>query len=81
MPSSLNIGVTYHWRDKKLMNRITGGATFTSNSFTKDQFRFGLEYSFKDMLMLRGGYVLQFGKGGEDIAASALTGPTAGANR
>ena len=29
--------------------------------------------------MLRGGYILQFGKGGEDIAASALTGPTAGA--
>ncbi len=79
MPSSLNIGVTYHWRDKKLQNRITGAGNFTSNSFSKDQFRFGLEYSFKDLFMLRGGYVLQFGKGGEDIATSALTGPTAGA--
>lgn len=79
MPSSLNIGVTYHWRDNKLVNRITGAANFTSNSFSKDQFNFGLEYSFKDMFMLRGGYVLQFGKGGNDIATSALTGPTAGA--
>jgi hypothetical protein len=80
MPSSLNIGVTYHWRDKKLMNRVTGAANFTSNSFSKDQFNFGLEYSFKDMFMLRGGYTVQFGKGDETIAASALTGPTAGAS-
>jgi hypothetical protein len=79
MPSSLNIGVTYHWRDKKLTNQISGAANFTSNSFSKDQFRFGLEYSFKNMFMVRGGYVLQFGKGGNDIATSALTGPTAGA--
>jgi hypothetical protein len=79
MPSALNIGVTYHWRDTKLMNRVTGAANFTSNSFSKDQFSFGAEYSFKDMFMARGGYVLQFGKGGSDIAASALTGPTAGA--
>ncbi|TNF31469.1 MAG: PorV/PorQ family protein, partial [Bacteroidetes bacterium] len=79
MPSSLNIGVTYHWRDTKLMNRVTGAANFTSNSFSKDQFNFGVEYSFKDMFMARGGYVVQFGKGGENIAASALTGPTAGA--
>lgn len=79
MPSSLNIGLSYQWRDTKLVNRITGAANFTSNSFSKDQFSFGAEYSFKDLFMLRGGYVLQFGKGGSDIAASALTGPTAGA--
>lgn len=79
MPSSLNIGITYHWRDSKLMNRVTGAANFTSNSFSKDQLNFGLEYSFKDLFMLRGGYIAQFGKGGENIAASALTGPTAGA--
>ncbi len=79
MPSSLNIGVSYHWRNTTLQHRITGAGNFTSNSFSKDQLNFGVEYSFKDMLMLRGGYVLQFGKGGQDIAGSALTGPTAGA--
>lgn len=79
MPSSLNIGVTYHWRDKKLANRITAAGNFTSNSFSKDRFNLGMEYSFKDMFMLRGGYVLQFGKGGDEIAGSALAGPTAGA--
>lgn len=80
MPSSLNIGVTYHWRDNKLQNRITGAGNFTSNSFSKDQVSLGVEYAFKELFMLRGGYVFQFGKGGEDIAASALTGPTAGAS-
>lgn len=80
MPSSLNIGVTYHWRDAKMINRVTPAVNFTSNSFSKDQFNFGLEYSFKDMFMVRGGYVVQFGKGDETIAASALTGPTAGAS-
>ncbi|MGB0917055.1 MAG: PorV/PorQ family protein [Flavobacteriales bacterium] len=79
MPSSLNIGVTYHWRNKDLKHRVTGAGNFTSNSFSKDRFNFGLEYSFKDLFMLRGGYILQFGKGGEDIAGSALAGPTAGA--
>lgn len=79
MPSSLNIGVTYHWRDNKLMNRITAAGNFASNSFSKDQFNFGVEYSFKEMFMLRGGYQLLFGKGGNDIATSALAGPTAGA--
>ena len=79
MPSALNIGVTYHWRNTKMTSRVTGAVNFASNSFSKDQFNFGLEYAFKEMFMLRGGYVLQFGKGGENIAASALTGPTAGA--
>ena len=74
------IGVTYHWRNTKLTNRITGAVNFKANSFSKDQFSFGLEYAFKEMFMLRGGYVLQFGKGGSDIASTALTGPTAGAS-
>jgi hypothetical protein len=80
MPSALNIGVTYHWRNAKLTNRITGAINFKANSFSKDQFNFGLEYAFKEMFMIRGGYVLQFGKGGKDIASTALTGPTAGAS-
>ncbi len=80
MPSALNIGVTYHWRDTKLTNRVTGAVNFKANSFSKDQFNFGLEYAFREMFMVRGGYVLQFGKGGSDIASTALTGPTVGAS-
>jgi len=81
MPSSLHIGATYHWRNLTLAHRISGAVNFTSNSFTRDLMNFGLEYSFKDLFMLRGGYVLQMGSSGEnnDIAISALTGPTVGA--
>lgn len=81
MPSSLHIGATYHWRDVKLNHQVSGAVNFTSNSFTRDLMNFGLEYSFKNFFMVRGGYVLQMGSSGEnnDVATSALTGPTAGA--
>jgi len=80
MPSSLHIGATYHWRNATLMHQISGAVNFTSNSFTRDLMNFGLEYSFKNLFMLRGGYVLQMGSDGPDgdVAISALTGPTAG---
>lgn len=80
MPSSLHIGATYHWRTISLLHQVSLAANFTSNSFTRDLFNFGAEYSFKDLFMLRGGYVLQMGSDGPEgnIAISALTGPTAG---
>jgi hypothetical protein len=80
MPSSLHIGATYHWRNTDLTHQVSIAANFTSNSFTRDLMNFGAEYSFKELFMLRGGYVLQMGSSGADnnIAISALTGPTAG---
>jgi hypothetical protein len=59
-------------------HKLVIAANFTSNSFTRDQFHFGMEYSFSDILYLRGGYVYE--KGIFEIATrmSAYTGPTAG---
>lgn len=59
-------------------NRLSVAANFTSNSFTKDQLHFGLEYAFKEMLMLRGGYVYEKGLFDYDTRTTAFTGPTAG---
>jgi len=77
MPSLVNIGGTY---DFKLAtdHRLTLAATFTSNSFTKDQYAMGLEYGFKTYFMLRGGY--QFEEGITDYATrtTAYTGPCGG---
>ncbi len=80
MPSSLHIGATYHWRTISLLHQVSLAMNFTSNSFTRDLMNFGAEYSFKDLFMIRGGYVLQMGSDGPEnnIAISALTGPTAG---
>jgi len=80
LPSSLNMGASYDFRfggDDSLeiapMHRITPAFTFSANSFSKDQFRIGVEYAYKTYLMVRAGYVYE---GGE--STTFLTGPTAG---
>ena len=55
------------------MHRVTPAIAFTTNSFSKDQFRLGVEYGYKSYLMVRVGYVYE---GGE--STTFLTGPTAG---
>ncbi|MEJ2594508.1 MAG: PorV/PorQ family protein [bacterium] len=60
IPAQLNIGASYDFL-LPAENRITLAATFVSNSFSKDQFVGGLEYSFRDIFMLRGGYTYENG--------------------
>lgn len=60
MPAQLNIGAAYDFLMKNDM-KFTLAGNFTSNSFTQDQFALGLEYNFKDILMLRGGYTYEKG--------------------
>lgn len=60
MPAQLNIGVAYDFLMKDEM-KFTLAGNFVSNSFTQDQFALGLQYSFKDILMLRGGYTFEKG--------------------
>lgn len=78
MPSLLNIGVTYIYRITEA-HRLSFAGTFTSNSFSKDQFRGGLEYGFKQYFALRGGYVYEKGQTGDTNKTTAFTGPAAGA--
>lgn len=75
LPSLLNIGLTYDIPLLPENHRLTSAGTFTSNSFKNDQFRLGLEYSFKELVMLRGGYVYE-----NEISNGSVdfTGPTAG---
>lgn len=79
LPSLLNIAGAYDFRFAQI-HRLTVAATFTSNSFSKDQINSGLEYGFKSYLMLRAGYSYNrtvktdlYGK-----ESSFFTGPTAG---
>jgi len=69
LPSLLNIGASYDFyvapvKDSasnqiKANHRITLAGNFTANSFTKDQYRLGVEYGFRNMFMLRAGYTLE----------------------
>lgn len=45
----------------KNVHRLTTAINFRANSFTKDQYGAGVEYAFKEMLMLRAGYVYEEG--------------------
>ena len=65
MPTYLNIGVGYDFYldgkrfksdDDQPKHRLTAMLAFTSNSFNNDYIGAGLEYGFREMFMLRGGY-------------------------
>ena len=60
MPAQLNIGAAYDFLFPKDY-RLTLAGNFTSNSFSRDQFALGLEFSLKDYVMLRGGYTYEDG--------------------
>ena len=91
LPSLLNIGASYDFYIAPTIDSASAGITadhkitlagnYTSNSFTKDQYRVGLEYSFKSMFMIRGGYVLEQSTWFDsEKRTSAYTGPAFGAS-
>lgn len=77
IPSLLNIGAAYDWHLNE-MHRITFAGNFTSNTFTKDQGVVGVEYAFRKMIHLRGGYMYEDGITSDEERTTVLTGPTAG---
>jgi hypothetical protein len=77
LPSLLNIGGSYDFRLDET-NRITLAGNFTSNSFTKDQIILGLEYGFRNYLMLRAGYMHEQGVRSFAERTTWFTGPTGG---
>lgn len=77
LPSMLNIGLAYDLPNLPESHRVSTAGTFTSNSFQKDQYRLGLEYAFREMLMLRAGYVYQDGIT-KDETTAVMSGPCLG---
>ena len=59
-------------------HRLTGAGTFTSNSFQKDQYRFGGEYSYREMFMFRLGYTHEKGIRDPSTRTTAFRGPSGG---
>jgi len=53
-------------------------ANFCSHSFSQDQFGAGVEYSFKELIMIRAGYNYQDGLTDPAKRVTALTGFSAG---
>ncbi len=78
LPAALDVGASYDFNFAEI-HRITLAGTFRSNSFGKDQFIGGLEYSLKDYLMLRGGYAYEDGITDKADRTNVHTGPSFGA--
>lgn len=88
MPTYLNFGVAYDFYldENKLKNdgdmpkhRATAMASFTSNSFLNDYIGVGLEYSFKEMFMLRAAYRYEKDIANDEVPVTFYTGFAAGA--
>ncbi len=86
LPALLNISGAYDiylLKDstgRSKTHRVTVAGNFTSNSFTKDNFLFGVEYGWKDMVMVRGGLAAEKGIfKGEGNRTTVFTGPSCGA--
>lgn len=77
LPSALSIGAAYDFNFSEI-SRLTLAGSFQSNSFTKDQFMLGAEYSFKEVLMLRAGFTYEDGLFEDGERTSVYTGPSAG---
>lgn len=59
LQSVLNIGLSYDFYVGN-QNRLTAVGNYTSNAFSEDQIGGGLEFSFKELVMLRAAYKLDF---------------------
>jgi hypothetical protein len=80
LPSLINIAGAYDFLINE-NNSLTAAATFTSNSFQRDQFSGGVEYNLsakKVLIILRAGLTYENGIFSDTETLSALSGPTAG---
>ena len=72
-------GAEIEGKNSKARHRITPVVNFTANSFSQDQFGGGIEYSFNDMFILRGGYRYEFGQEADGGAQAPVeSGPCGG---
>ena len=80
LPSLIMISGSYDFFFSKENNnnRLTAASTFISNSFTYDQVAVGLEYGWRSMLMIRGGYVYENGIFNNAERLTAFLGPCGG---
>ncbi len=82
LPSLVNIGAAYDFRlDTKAdvyVHRLTTAFNFTSHTFQNNQYSAGIEYAFKNMVMLRTGYVMEKDMYSKELRKTAFTGFNAG---
>jgi Type IX secretion system protein PorV len=56
LPSEIDIGLSYI-RNLDEQNKVTVAASFQNNNYTYDNYNLGLEYTYRDIFFVRGGYL------------------------
>lgn len=83
LPSLINIGLGYDMRldadSGVYWHRLTTAMNFTSNSSMNNQTSLGIEYAYKELLMLRAGYNYEKGGLKYDTRNNVYTGVNLGA--
>ncbi len=77
MPAQMGLGITYdlYLSETSILDL---NFTYLANSFTKDQFNFGVGYGFKDLVHLSFGYLYENGITNTSDRNTVYTGPAAG---
>jgi len=91
LPSQLNIGASYDFYLKKTEDKdgnmianknmfFTVLGNFTSNAFSRDQVGAGVEFTYRNIVQLRGAYKYEVGSNGVDGRENVYTGVSGGAS-
>jgi hypothetical protein len=77
LPAQMGLGLTYdvYLAENSMLDL---NFTFLANSFTKDQFNFGVGYEFKDIVRVSLGYLYENGITDSDERNTVYTGPSGG---
>jgi hypothetical protein len=77
MPAQMGLGISYdlYLAETSILDL---NFTYLANSFTKDQFSFGIGYGFKDLVHLSLGYMYENGITNSADRNTVYTGPAAG---
>lgn len=60
LPTLINIAFAQDfYLDSREIHKLTTAFSFISNSFSNDQFHFGLQYGLKNIILLRGGLLVE----------------------
>ncbi len=77
LPMLIKIGLAYHWNLAE-DHLIEASGAFTENSFLRNQFHSGVEYRFKEVFQIRGGYIYEPNESDNTLDATLFTGWAAG---
>lgn len=57
LPTTLELGLSYNY-NLATEHLLSFNSTFVNNNYSNDDYRFGIEYSYNNLLFLRGGYTV-----------------------